>query len=364
MVTIFYTNRWQQAKKLNLGFKPIKHRSKIVKVHKALVTPDFDNKTVLVRDHWDYVEMWLQKEKKKEALMYWRQAESFYKASTAVPKTASPLTLYYCFLNATKALLTVKGIAFVENHGARGKIQDGDTNLKNEEIKFHANGILSSLCGYFSEPCNNDIYSLKDLLYNLPYIHRCFNLTFPTGYPEIYIPINNPHFVIKDNSHKGWFYAELSGNYASKHSLNKIKSSGFEQDIGVKDRFVIRKKKRFDWYKSGEQKNHNIAKLTNYHKGLRKDLHYIHGPMTLWYVKRRDGNKCIARHPLTIMLACMHRLSELARYEPAVVFRHFELKQNWLLSEFIKGSGLEFVDKIACEITNQNLMIPAVRTIK
>lgn len=346
-----------------MGFKPIKHKSKIVKVHKAIVTPDFNNKTVLVRDHWDYVEMWLQKEKKKKALMYWRQAESFYKASTTIPETASPLTLYYCFLNATKALLTVKNIPFKENHGASGKIQDGDTNLKNEEIKFHVNGILSSLCGYFNEPCNNDEYSLKDLLYNLPYIHRCFTLTFPTGYPEIYIPIVNPHFVIKDNSNKAWFYAELTGNYANQHSLNKIKSAGFEHDIGVKDRFVVRKKKRFNWYKSGANKSTNVERLTNYHKALRKDIHYIHGAETLWYVKRKDGNNCIQRHPLTIMLASMHRLSELARYEPTVIFRHFELNQNWLLSEFIKGAGIEFVDKIACEITNQNLMTPAVRTV-
>jgi len=347
-----------------MGFKPIKHKSKVIKVQKAVIKPDFNNKTVLVRNHWDYVEMWLQKEKQKKALMYWKQAESFFKASETIPETSSPLTLYYCFLNATKALLTVKNIDFVENHGASGKIQEGDTNLKNEEIKFHSNGILSSLCSYFSEPCNNDIYSLKDLLYNIPYIHRCFNLTFPTGYPEIYIPIINPYFVIKDKSNKAWLCAELTGNYANQHTLNKIKESGFEQDIGVKNKFVIRKKKRFNWYKSGENKKNNIEKLTNYHKNLRKDVHYIFGAQTLWYIKRKDSNNCISRHPLTIMLACMHRLSELARYEPTVIFRHFELKQNWLLSEFIKGAGDEFVDKIACEITNQNLMTPAVRTTK
>lgn len=347
-----------------MAYNPIKHKSKIVKVHKALVSPDFNNKTVLVRDHWDYVEMWLQKEKKSKALKYWRQAESFYKASLTIPETASPLTLYYCFLNATKALLTVKGISFIENHGASGSIQDGDTNLKNEEIKFHANGILSSLCGYFNETCNNDIYSLKDLLYNLPYIHRCFNLTFPTGYPEIYIPISNPHFVIKDSSHKAWFCAELKGNYANQHTLNKIGSCGFERDWGIIDRFIIRKKKRFNWYKSGAEKANNLDKLTAYHKDLRKDIQYIYGSETLWYVKRKDGNNCISRHPLTIMLASMHRLSELARYEPTVIFRHFELKQNWLLSEFINGAGIEFVDKIACEITNQNLMAPAVRSLK
>ncbi|MFC3334689.1 hypothetical protein [Flavobacterium palustre] len=54
-------------------------------MQKAIVSPDFNNKTVLVRNHWDYVEMWLQKEKKSEALMYWKQAESFFNASQSIP---------------------------------------------------------------------------------------------------------------------------------------------------------------------------------------------------------------------------------------------------------------------------------------
>ncbi|NBB31797.1 hypothetical protein GVN22_25960 [Cellulophaga sp. BC115SP] len=183
-----------------MGFKPIKHNSKSIRLQKAIVSPDFNDKTVLVRNHWDYVEMWLQKEKQTEALKYWKQAENFYHASLTIPDTASPLTIYYAFLNATKALLTVKGKTFAEMHGATGKIQSGDTNLKNELITFHRNGILASLCSYFGELCNGEQYSLKNLLYNLPFIHRSFNLTFQSGYPEIFIPIVNPHFVIKDGS--------------------------------------------------------------------------------------------------------------------------------------------------------------------
>lgn len=344
-----------------MGFKPIKNNSKILRIQKAIISPDFNNKTVLVRNHWNYVEMWLQKEKQTKALMYWKQAESFYTASEKIADTASPLTLYYCFLNATKALLTVKGKNFAEQHGATGRIIPGDTNLKNEIITFHKKGILSSLCAYFNEPCNNDQYTLKNLLYNLSFIHRSFNLTFPTGYPEIFIPIINPHFVIKDNSHKAWLCAELSENYTNQHILNKIADLGFEKDKGITDKYIIRVKKRFNWYRSGDKKKNNIVRFTNYHKILRKDLQYILGPNTLWYIKRRGQQNCIDRHPLTIIFAAMHRLSELARYQPTVLYRHFELKQNWLLSEFIKGSSVEFIDQIACEITNQNLMQPAIR---
>jgi len=344
-----------------MGYKSIKHNSKGIKPHKAIVSPDFNYKTVLVRNHWDYVEMWLQKERKLEALMYWKQAEKFYQASLTIPETASPLTIYYSFLNATKALLKVKGKTFAELHGATGRIQPGDTNLRNEIITFHRNGILAGLCSYFGETCNGEQYSLKDLLYNLPFVHRCFNLTFPTGYQEIFIPIYNPQFVFKDNSRQAWFCAELPENYRSQHTLNKLIPLGFERDLGDQNKYVIRTKKRFEWHRSGLKKANNLLVLTNYHSKLRKKIHYIYGTNTLWYIKRTGQPNCIDRHPLTIMFASMHRLSELARYDPTVLHRHLELKQNWLLSEFIKGSSIEFIDQIACEITNQNLMQPAIR---
>ncbi len=57
----------------------------------------------------------------------------------------------------------------------------------------------------------------------------------------------------------------------------------------------------------------------------------------------------------------MHRLSELARYQPLCLVGHFNLPQNWLLTEFLQGAPMEFIDLISCEITNQNFMKPAVR---
>ncbi len=57
----------------------------------------------------------------------------------------------------------------------------------------------------------------------------------------------------------------------------------------------------------------------------------------------------------------MHRLSELSRYEPKVISRHLELKQNRLITEFIQGATNEFIDSIASEITGQTIMAPAVR---
>jgi len=78
----------------------LKIRSKPISLHKGFKTPDFKSPTVLVRSRWDYVEMWLRRRRLKDAIFYWSQAKGFYEASTILPNTSSPLTLYYSFLNA------------------------------------------------------------------------------------------------------------------------------------------------------------------------------------------------------------------------------------------------------------------------
>lgn len=162
------------------------------------------------------------------------------------------------------------------------------------------------------------------------------------------------------NSHKAWVCAELSDTISNGHTLNKIKPE-YERDLGVSDKFLIRRQKRFDWYKSGPNKKNNLTELAKYHNKIRKEIQYINGPSTLWYLKRSGQPNIIDRNSLTIIFASMHLLSELARYQPTVLYRHFEMKQNWLLSEFIKAAPSEFIDQIACEITNQHFLQPAIR---
>jgi hypothetical protein len=56
--------------------------------------------------------------------------------------------------------------------------------------------------------------------------------------------------------------------------------------------------------------------------------------------------------------AAMHRLSELARYEPMKLSKHFEGQHNWLLSEFIARSPVQVLDEISAEITGQDFIVP------
>lgn len=338
--------------------------SKPVGLHKAFKSPDFNNKTILVRDHWDYVEMYLNRKRHNEAAFYWVQAKEFYKASLNLPNTSSPLTLYYCFLNATKALLTVKNVIFSDRHGVAGQTVSGNTNLGNEHITFQRAGILNSLSTYLEDP-NTTIrhqHSFKDLLYNLPFIHRAFSLTHTTHYPEIYIPIIKPEFLKDISTREVYLSFQTTGNYANGHTTNKITPIGFYKDKFNSNECTFRfiSNNHFVWSNQQKDKNQNIQSLTDFHKKNRRHLEFIVGSSTLWYLKRTGVNHIIDKHPLTIMFASMHRLSELARYEPLTLINHFKLSQNWLLTEFIKGAPMEFIDRISSEITNQNFMQPAV----
>jgi YaaC-like Protein len=149
--------------------------------------------------------------------------------------------------------------------------------------------------------------------------------------------------------------------YTNTYTIGKL-PTGFERDLGVSDKFLIRKKKRFHWRHGNQYRTENIRSLTAYHRAVRKHLYYIYGPMQLWYIKR-GGNipELINRCPKTLTFAAMHRLSELARYTPDKLARHFESQHNWVLSEFISRALYQFMDEISAEITRQEFMAPSIR---
>lgn len=344
-----------------MGFTPIIYRGKSLTVHKAIVNPDFNSKTILVTSTWEYVEMWLKRNHKDDTLFYWQQAKHFFDASEKLPKISSPLTTYYCFLNAIKSLLIVKGISFTDRHGVSGKTVTKSVSLSDEEVTFEASGILFALCQYLNEPANNQTYTLKQLLYNLPYIHRAYSLTFESD-QEIFIPILEPRFVQKDDSSESWFCTDITDQrYTNSNTLSKL-PAGFEQDCGVNDKFVIRRKNRFRWQNGQQHEADNIQQLTNYYHNVRKQLYYIYSSSRLWYIKCSGNiNGLIDRSSLTITFAAMHKLSELARYSPITLAKHFDSEHNWLLSEFINTALYQFIDEISSEITGQEFMIPGVR---
>lgn len=152
--------------------------------------------------------MWLKRHSSTRSLFFWDQARHFYHASQQLPKTSSPLPMYYSALNATKALLISKDMLHSDHHGLTGSHQSGKVNLQNEVVKLKGGGVLPALCKYLREsPCKEE-YTLKDILYNLPCIHRAYTLTFTTP-PELFIPIDAPIFVRKRRSDEAYFQCEI-----------------------------------------------------------------------------------------------------------------------------------------------------------
>ena len=118
---------------------------------KAITAPNLGTKSVLARDAFQYVELWLNRQRQTEALFYWTQARSFYSATKLLPANSAPLTAYYCMLNATKALLVVNGIQFSEYHGVTGSAISSRKTLDNEVSSIQNAGILAELSKHLKE---------------------------------------------------------------------------------------------------------------------------------------------------------------------------------------------------------------------
>lgn len=340
-----------------MGFVPIKLNGKELYIHSAVSNPDFGGDSVLSADPWDYVALWLRRSKNKEASFYWEQARQFYRASTELTEIASPLTSYYCFLNATKALLTYKERSFSLKHGVTGKTKSEKKSLTNEIVKFKTSGVLPALCLFLGETVTqNETYCLKDMLYHLPFLHRAFTLTYSSE-TELFLPIQKARFVKKQGSKEAWFMAEIEERYFSS-SLTRILPSGYERDIGVVDRYVIRRKRRFDW-DAKNNSNISLEKIKNYNKKIRENIVPIFSSVNSWYIKKNLKLKTqVNKSQLPLIFAAMHKLSELSRYDPITLARHFDAQHNWLITEFLKIAPAQFINHIACEITGKEFINP------
>lgn len=341
----------------------IRYKNRTVYFRKSYNAPIIDSSSVLAQDAFEFVRLWLARYC-KEALPFWDQAKAYHSASLMLPPISAPLTIYYCFLNCVKALLTVKKIDFVDKHGVAGdKNTASKRHLSNEKIKIFGAGVLSSFSKYMGEENSIREFSLQSALENLPYIHSTFLHTFPSK-SEMFIPISNPRYRKHPSNRKYWFSAEIKGRFTHSNTLKTLPSV-FEVDEGYQDRCVIRSKSRCDWLKHGDGddvKNKCISDFHKLHRKMRSFVFLISSSKDLWYIKRSvSGSEFIDRSTLVIALAAMHRLSELSRYDPKGLSQYLDSKVNWLLSEFIRIAPSQFVNEIACEMTGLEMRTPGLR---
>ena len=353
-----------------MEIKPLEINSKKLTLMKSVTGADYTAKTVLTNSAWEYVELWLRRQKGEranEALFFWRQAHNFFTASECLPIESRPLTSYYCCMNAAKALLAINGDASI-NFGniAHGITSDrrqwNNNNIKNAEVIFTGSGVLYELSKYFNEELGQKTrYTIYDLLYNIPCVHRAFSITYRCA--ELFIPIREIVFIIDSNCNKGWVQFQIEGRYANGNSLryapNRFEKVTFNNDL----RYLMRSKKRFEWDKHDLDEVERLKKLSDYHGVIRKDLHYIYGDTRLWYLKKdiTYNTHILKRNSVTLIFAVMHWLSELVRYNPGKFESLMSTKQNWLIHEFVDNALYHYIDEISCEITKTDIMTNGYR---
>lgn len=333
-------------------------------MHKAIRYPDFESESVLSHDPWDFVELWLKRKKMAKSLSYWLQARRFSDSAKTACVESAPLPLYYSFLNATKALLTVRAESHGAKHGVSGdRPATAKAYLSNEKVTFQSGGVLAALCTYLKDSSVRQEFSLKDLLWNIPFVHRAFQHTF-TSSPELFIPVERACYVSRRDTRESWFEAEVVRRYADRRILKSVPSSLEVFDVDEKS--YVRRKKGFRWLKgraSKSQQSAALKRLASYHSTTRRVVIPITGNRDLWYIKKNlDNNPLSDRHLLTLIFAVTHRLSELSRYDPSGFDRHLCGSANWLLTEFIEHAQSQFIDQIASEITGLQFWQPKMRS--
>jgi len=333
-------------------------------MHKGVIAPDFAAAHVLSENPWRYVELFLKRKGSNDALSFWKQARRFAEANEYAAVEASPLLIYYSLLNASKALLCDKGILHSDSHGVAGdRPLAARAALVNEQVNFKSGGVLPSLCAYFRESAVSETYNLKEILRNIPFVHRAFVLTFRSE-KELFVPLERAMYVKHDKTREAWFEAEIMPRFAHHQTIKSFPSSftTYKSD----GKIILARRKRFRYCAHGDTKAERaeaLERLKTYHSSLRRVIVNISGNRDLWYLKKMDeGNSPGSRHTMTLMFAAMHRLSELARYDPNGLDRHLSGQANWLLAEFIENSLNQFIDHIASEITGLQFWPPKMRT--
>ena len=347
----------------SMALVPVKLRGRDLKPHKATRSPEFGSRTVLTNNPWEYVSLWLQRNNLPNALFYWSQAHAFSAASRSLPVESAPLLHYYTFMNATKALLVAKGVAIHEGHGVGKHNMLGNSatiDLDNEGVHIRNKGVLPALSLHLQESELTSNHSMRELLFNVPCVHRTFCITYQAQ-EDMFIPLTDCQYVVDTGSMDAYLIGRLSVDFDDPKFMGRLPAT-LIADPGNGSSRDFRSVKTVRVSGPTLTTVADVAAISELNDYLRPDLQYIAGAQTLWYAKANvAGPTRLQRSPLTATLAAMHRLSELSRYHPMELSQFFAGPQNWLLNEFIQMSPGQFLDEISAEITGHQCMAPNVR---
>ncbi len=191
---------------------------------------------------------------------------------------SAPLLLYYAFMNAAKALLEAKGIAYEPYHGVTKEKakQKRKISLANLRIVIKQDGITPSISSYFGEVETQKTHSMEDLLYNLPFIHRTYCLTY-TSRRDMFFSLKNCEYVRDESTGYVFFRGDLSDVAVS--SLKRKLPASIVVDSHQPN--AIRSLDHVVWANTNRASPSEIQDLSKLHQKLRADLHYINGSVPL-----------------------------------------------------------------------------------
>ncbi len=230
---------------------PLHQKARVLRLSKAYTSQSYTEKTVLTDDVFPYVEFYYNQHHKPlkyqdtslqqsygkanqyECAFYWKQAEMFYKTAKTMPIETSPVAAYYCMLNATKSYLSftstcaddfVKDFSMhglLENHAAAG--EDLDTievaHMQVGVFPMFAKALDSDFETIWAHGKGNT-RTLQALLYNLPFVHRAYSMTYTTPrkkVDELFIPLKSgtsPTYY-KGNDGKAYLCFDLDEGFFS-----------------------------------------------------------------------------------------------------------------------------------------------------
>ena len=273
-----------------------KFKGRDLKPHKAAVGALFGEKTVLTNSPWEFVSLWLRRQGHEDAGFYWNQARVFHQASASLPVESAPLLLYYTFMNAVKALLLSKAIAFNAYHGVRAHNMRGASRriiLSNEGVRIETNNnIVPALATYLGDTESAHTHSLQQIFYNLSFIHRTYCLTY-TSQANLFLPVVDCEYFFDPGAHAVFFRAKLSKDCVGDRFIHRL-PPGFVADPDG-DEATIRSAASVPAARRIVREGAELTAVINLHRQLRADLHYINGSQTLWYSKGNRGHPWASR---------------------------------------------------------------------
>lgn len=380
---------------------PYQYKGRKLQIGKSYTSPDFGSQTVLTDDIFTYIDFYFAShkkamkyhnvavakpkygdEKKYHYSFYWKQAMSFYKAAKNLPIESVPLVSYYSMLNAVKAFLAFKCEYiedFVEHFSRHGLFENtsvAGNDLSTIKVGRQNKGVFA-LFGKKIESNFDTIWpsgkmhpiTLKKLLYNIAFIHRAYITTYntPRGakIPELFIPIrtSKPLCYYKGNDSNLYLKFEVERSLFGVAPMSipsaYITSISSKFRVCNDDNFVLQSVQ-------GTKRNSSDSLSAEFKAGndeLRREFQYIRSSKRLWYLKRTalSNNDVLNMNSMLIIMATMHRISEIVRYKPEQLAHLLSSKENWLIHEFVTLALDQFVDELAAEITGQDIMCTGIK---